>query len=186
MQLKKFLTTTLVLIASRVFDIYTTYLFIPDLKGETNPLVSAFHLGWTGTLIVQAVVLVLLIYCLYYYSFKQIEVPDFGETTSLQDFISLFHFGKSGELKKLFYTFPKNKESLLYSTGGIVPQGLVVFSLLVGTSTTFLIVNPVYRNIYHAYDIPVLLYTFSALIMYAFAVKFYKAEMKSRMREASV
>ncbi|MCB0734603.1 MAG: hypothetical protein H6608_12355 [Flavobacteriales bacterium] len=179
--MKKFIITTLALIGSRVFDVLTTYWYIPDLKGETNPLVSILGLGWSGALIIQLLVLAGLIYCSYAYHFKTVQVPSFETSIRLTEFISLYHFKAKNKFFQLFYKLPSNPHSLMSSVGGIVPNGLIAFSLLVGTSTTGLILIETYRMVYKQYHIPVFLYLASALLMVYFSIRFYSGEKQRRL-----
>jgi len=170
------------LFVSRFFDIFTTYKYIPNLEGEKNPLVSVFKLNWTGTLIIQILVLLILIYTVYIYCFKTIKTQKLDDKTTLKQFISIFHFGNPNDFSKLFYKFPNNKYSLIYSIGAIVSKGLIIFSFLVGTSTTMLIVSEEYKNIYKEYNIPRILYFLSIGIMIIIAIDFYKREKQKRIK----
>lgn len=173
------------MVISRFYDVFTTYKYIPDLKGEINPMVSVFNFGWTGLLTVQILVLCLLIYTAYIYYFKTIETVKFDEVNTLREFISIFHFNNPNDFLKLFYKLPSNKHSLVYSIGAIVPKGLIIFSLIVGTSTTMLIFNESYRTIYREFKIPIFLFLASVAIMIFLTVDFYKRERKKRIKNTA-
>jgi len=171
------------MVITRFYDVFTTYLYIPDLKGETNPMVSVFNFGWAGSLITQILVLGLVTYTTYIYYFKPIETMEVEEKTTLTTFISIFHFNTKNDFLKLFYKLPTTKYSLLYSTGAIVSKALIVISFMVGSSTTLLILNERYRTLYREYNIPILLYLIIIIIIMAFTVDFYKRERKERINK---
>jgi len=165
---------------SRCYDIFTTYSYIPDLKGENNPIVSILHLGWTEALIIQFLGVCMVIYTAYVYSFKTVELIPFDKSISLAGFVSVFHFNNPNDFVKMFYKVPSNKHSLMYSLGAVLPKGLIFFSLLVGTSTTGLIFSESYKMFYRDYNIPMFMYLVSLLVFIHLAVDFYKKERKAR------
>jgi len=167
---------------SRFYDVFTTYKYIPDLKGETNLLISVFNLGWTGSLTIQTLILCLLTYATYIYCFKSVYTSDIDEKTTLREFISIFHFNKPNDFLKFFYKLPTNKYSFSYFIGAIVPKSLIMISLLVGTSTTMLILNERYRGIYKEYNVPAILYFLIIVIIITLIVDFYKRERKMRIK----
>lgn len=179
--MKKFIFLSSLLILTRYADAQTTYLHTADLKKEANPLVLFLGLGWTGLIIVQVVGLVFLIYALWVYSFRQVEVPTFEKHISRTKFISLFHFGDTKSFNKLFYKIPTNKNSLLYAIGFIMTFSLITISILIITSTTFLILNEKYRNFYSEFRIPIILFSIYFFIVFFWARYFYKSEMIKRI-----
>lgn len=179
--MKKFILFSTLLVLTRYADAQTTYLYTPDLAKEGNPLVSVLGFGWTGSIIVQMLGVSFAIYALWVYSFRTVTVQSIDSTISLKQFISLFHFNDINSFSKLFYKLPTNKNSLLYSMGYIFTYTLIVFSVIVATSTTFLIISKSYREFYSAYKIPVLLYTMALLITIYFSIRFYRREMMMRV-----
>jgi hypothetical protein len=57
----RFLATAVLLVAARAADAYTTYLATPDLSLEANPLERLLHVGWSGLLVINAVVVAVMI-----------------------------------------------------------------------------------------------------------------------------
>ncbi|MBL4656426.1 MAG: hypothetical protein JKX73_00375 [Flavobacteriales bacterium] len=178
--LSKFLTISILVIVSRCYDIFTTYTYIPDLKGEINPIVSVLHLGWIEVLIVQFLGVSLVIYTAYVYCFKTVTLVKYDKSISQSAFVSVFHFSNPNDFVKMLYKLPSNKHSLMYSLGAVLPKGLILFSLLVGTSTTGLIFNESYKAFYRDYNIPIFMYLFSLLVFIYLAVGFYKKEREVR------
>lgn len=174
--MKRFIITVLLLMISRLYDITTTYFYIPDLEGELNPLVSIFDFGWLGTLIFQFIGVSFLIYTSFIYHFREIKTISFSSDISLKQFVSIFHFNNPHSFNKLFYKLPTNKNSLIYSLGAIVPKGLIIFSFIVGTSTTMLLLSEEYQFYYKKLNLPYVLIFISLVIMIFLAINFYKQE----------
>lgn len=65
-----YLLIFLLLICSRLFDIYTTYLATPNLTGESNIMVRYLGLGWLN-LIVMNVVIILFFFLLFRFSWSK-------------------------------------------------------------------------------------------------------------------
>ena len=69
MKKEKFLVSLFLLIISRAYDITTTWLYTPDLSSETNVIVKGFRLTIFSSILFQAVILSIVVYFLYVYSF---------------------------------------------------------------------------------------------------------------------
>lgn len=179
--MNRFLLTTFFMLITRFYDVFTTYLYIPDLKGETNILVSMLGLGWIGTIITQILILLFLTYTLYIYHFKKVETIDLRERVSIKEFVSIFYFNESASFYKIFYKTPTNPYSSLYTIGGIVPKALIIISLIVGTSNIFLIFSQNYQAVYEAYHISAVLISIVFLTVFLVAVNFFKRERETRI-----
>ena len=107
--MKKFISLSILLILSRVADAQTTYLYTPDLKYEANPLVHFLKFNWTGLIISEIVLLAILIYAFWVYCFKTVRTEPFDNSTSWQQFISLFNFGNKKNLENFFINYPQIK-----------------------------------------------------------------------------
>lgn len=164
------------LAVTRYADAQTTYLYTPDLNLEANPLASYFGLGWTGLIAAQIIGIALIMYALWGYCFKRVEVPLFERSISLKRFISLFHFRDTARFWSLFIKFPTNKHSLRAGIGYIVTYVLICISALVSTSTTMLLLSSRYREIYGTYQIPLFLYASVGIFTLFFTVRFYNQE----------
>jgi hypothetical protein len=178
--MKKFIFLSSLLTLTRFADAQTTWLYTPDLAKEGNPLVSILGFGWTSSIIVQVIGLSFAIYALWVYSFRTVSVSAISKDIPLTQFISLFHFNDRNSFSKLFYKLPTNKNSLMYSMGYIFTYTLILFSSIVASSTTLLIVSEDYRNFYSVYRIPFYLYALAVLIVIFFSIRFYKKEMALR------
>lgn len=126
----KFFLLTIILLFSRGCDFYSTGLwFFDNPTGETNPLYRFFGVGWTGLVIANALIIGLIIYAFYFYSFKYKPKQ---QTTSknLTDFVSELYFNEKGRFYHVFYKAPKNKAVLLAHTGYVLVRVVIVGSFL--------------------------------------------------------
>ena len=174
---KKFILILTLLVIGRFFDVITTYLYIPDLKGETNILVSWFGAGWTFVLVSQVILIVLVTYCLYYYIFKFTTIIPEDKMLTFKQYISYFHFNDPNNFTKLLYKLPKNKRALIASLGYVVPMTLISISFIVGLSTTLLITSEEYKVIYKNGGLVFLFLLMGGLAIF-FYMKFFRDEYK--------
>ena len=104
MKIKFFLLTFLVLF-SRGCDFYSTSLwFFDNPTGETNPLYRYFGVGWSGLIFTNVIIVGLIIYAFYYYSFKYSHLMKVSKPDKLTDFVSEMYFNEKGRFLEIFYT----------------------------------------------------------------------------------
>ncbi len=161
----------------RFYDVYTTYLYTPDLSRETNIIVKYFGAGWTSVIIFQSLIVAIVIYCLYYYFFKFKATMPSDPKLTIKEFTSHLHNGDISSFGKIFYKTPKNKDVLFASIGFIASMTLIVVSFIVGSSTLFLLFSDKYRGMYKQ-GIPTLLYCIIAGLGIYFTLTFYRTEYK--------
>ena len=130
MKLKFFLLTFLLLFA-RGCDFYSTSLwFFDNPAGETNPLTSVLGFGWRGLLVSNAIIIGLIIYAFYYYSFKYSIAKASAKPGKITDFVSELYFNEKGRFSEVFYKIPKNKKTLLAHSGYVLIRVLIFGSFL--------------------------------------------------------
>lgn len=171
----KFLLLSFLLITSRFYDVYTTYLYIPDLKGETNVLVSFLGAGWPIMLFVQILFAGLIIYGLYFYYFKFRKIQPAEKDLNLKQYVSFLHFNDRESFIKVFYALPKNKTILLANLGYVASMTLIVSGFIIGSSTLLLLISEKYKAFYQ-HGIPALLYCIIILLAAFFTYRFYTIE----------
>ena len=82
----------------RSLDLFITFHYTPDLKGEWNPLVSFFGMSWTGFLLIQlCIVAFISLLMVFYFNRKPAAIDQTG--LSFYDFAYVYFFGK---LRSLF------------------------------------------------------------------------------------
>ena len=176
-KIKKFILIAFLVIVSRLYDVFTTYLYIPDLEGETNILVKFFGAGWTTVIIFQSLLVGLTVFLLFFYYFK--FKPDYPteKGLSLKQFASYLYFNNTYSFNKLFYKTPNNKGTFFASIGYVVSMTLFAVGFMVGTSTTLLILSDTYKQLYKN-GIFYLLFAFMGIIAIWFYYRFFQIEYR--------
>lgn len=119
------------LLFARGCDFYSTSLwFFHNPAGETNPLYRFFGVGWTGLIIANIIVALLIIYAFHYYTFKYSGAGIKTNPGRLTDFVSEMYFNERGRFHEVFYKTPKNKKILLAHSGYVVIRVVIFGSLL--------------------------------------------------------
>lgn len=175
----RFVSLALLLILSRGFDFFSTYLYTPDLSNETNILVNLFHLNYISLGIIQLLGVSVVIYLLYFYCFREVYTESIPKDTTIKEFFGIYHFQDRKEWVKILYRMPSNKNSLLCSLGYILTWSLITIGFLIGTSTSLLLISDGYRNLYK-YGGSTILYSLIIIIILFFAYKFYITELEKR------
>lgn len=127
----KFFLISFLLLFARGCDFYSTSLwFFDNPTGETNPLYKFLGFGWNGLLISNAVVVGLLIYAFYYFSFKYRMGQFADRPQKLTDFVSELYFNEKGKFYQVFYKSAKNKKVLLAHFGYVMVRVVILGSFL--------------------------------------------------------
>lgn len=127
----KFYLICFLLLFARGCDFYSTGLwFFDHPEGETNPLVSVFHLGWNGLLISNIILVSFIIYCFYYYTFKYKRLKPSNKPTRMSDYISELYFNEKGKLYQILFKTPKNRKTAIAHFGYIVIRVAIIGSFL--------------------------------------------------------
>jgi hypothetical protein len=174
---RKFILLSLLVVISRFYDVVTTYFYTPDLKNETNILVVFFGAEWTSVIITQSLLVGLIVLLLYYYLFKFNPTYPADKNLTLKQFSSYLYFNDTTSFSKLFYKLPNNKKTLLASTGYVVSMTLICVSLIVGTSTTFLLLSDKYQQLYKN-GIQTSLFVIIVALALWFSIRFFKLEFR--------
>jgi hypothetical protein len=130
MKTKFFLLTTLLLFA-RGCDFYSTSLwFFDNPTGEQNPLYKYFGVGWSGLMLVNVIVVGLVIYAFYYYTFRYTRTKIDTKPSHLTDYVSEVYFNEKGRFFDVFYRTPKNRKTLLAHSGYVAIRVITFVSFL--------------------------------------------------------
>lgn len=141
----KFLLLTFLLLFARGCDFYSTGLwFFDNPTGEQNLLYRFFGVGWAGLIITNAILVGLIIYWFYYYSFKYSIGNVSTKPTKLTNYISERYFGESGRFYQIFYKTPKNKNTFLGHIGYVMIR-ITIFGSFLATI----------HNLCQFYNIPI-------------------------------
>ncbi|MDD2385710.1 MAG: hypothetical protein PHP52_02895 [Bacteroidales bacterium] len=174
---KKIIVLAVLVIISRLSDIISTYLYIPDLRGETNILVKFLGAGWVSIIIIQSLLVGVSVYLLYYYLFKFKPNYPTEKGLTLNQFASYLYFNDTSYFGKLFYKTPKNKNVFFASIGYVVSMTLITVGFMVGTSTTLLLLSDTYKQLYKN-GIPTLLFVLTGVSALWFYYRFFSIEYK--------
>jgi hypothetical protein len=121
---------TFVLLFARGCDFYSTSLwFFDNPMDETNLLARFFGIGWIGLILANIVILGLIIYAFYHYSFKY-KITTQTSSSKLTDFVSELYFNERGHFFEVFYKTPKNKLIFLSHLGYVLTRVVIVGSFL--------------------------------------------------------
>ena len=178
--MKRFYLLTTLLLLSRSLDAATTYLYTPTLQHELNPIASVLGGGWMALIVLQVILLSAIIYGLWVYFKRPVDVPGVSAKTSLREFISLYNFRKPGPVWKAFYTWPTNPNAFAASMGYSLTLTLIAISFIVGTSTTFLLLSPAYEDVYRTLGLPYVLLGLAVGLAAYFTFSFYRRELQKR------
>lgn len=127
----KFILLTFLLLFARGCDFYSTSLwFFDNPTDETNPLTRIFGFGWTGLIVTNVILIGLIVYALYYYSFKYSIRTIVTKPEKLTDFVSELYYNEKGKFYQVFYKTPKNKQVIIGHLGYVLPRVVIIASIL--------------------------------------------------------
>ncbi len=164
----------MLILAGRVYDMYTTSMYTPALDKELNPVVKFLGAGWTFMIALQLLLSLLIIACLYYYMFRFKPQPPEQPGLSRKELISYMMYGDIHSFSGILWRLPRSKGFLIASTGYVASGILIGISYIVGTSTLMLIYSPAYRS-WYALGIPGIFYMLIVLLAAYFYYQFFNA-----------
>lgn len=127
----KFFLLTFLLLFSRGCDFYSTSLwFFDNPTDEQNLLYRVFGFGWTGLVVSNIILIGLIIYCFYYYTYRYRIGNVVTKPNKLTDYVSERYYGRTGLFFQVFYKTPSNKMTLLGHSGYVLIRVLIVGSIL--------------------------------------------------------
>ncbi len=177
----KFFFLIFLLLFSRGCDFYSTSLwFFDNPTGETNPLYRFLGFGWAGLVISNIIIVGLIIYAFYFYTFKY-SVPKFNsKSPKFTDFVSSLYFNERGHFFEIFYKVPKNKQVLLAHSGYILVRVLIFVSFLATIHNLCQFYNvPIYNSFRDIVGRPLyVIYGLMLLSLFFFAYRLWSKEYK--------
>lgn len=127
----KFFTLIFLLLFARGCDFYSTSLwFFDNPSHEINPLTSILGFGWTGLVLTNIIIVGLIIYCFYFYTYKYSIEKIETNPIKLTDYISERYFNERGRFYQVFYKTPKNKKVFIAHSGYILVRVMIIASFL--------------------------------------------------------
>lgn len=129
----RFLAITTLVIAVRALDAWTTWMATPDLMLEQNPLERLLHVGWTGLLLLNAAVVVLLAAAAWHAAYRPPSLPrDAG--LDLPGFVGRYWFSRAERrsVAQAMFWLPADRQVRWAFVGGPGALLVIVASIVVG------------------------------------------------------
>ncbi len=166
----KFFLLTFLLLFARGCDFYSTSLwFFDNPSGETNPLASIFGFGWTGLIVANSIIVGLILYCFYYYTFKYSTSKAPTKSTTLTEFISELYFNEKGKFYQVFYKIPNDKKILIGHNGYVLTRVVIITSFLATFHNLCQFYNLSFYNTFREFVVrPLFVYYGIFLLSFAF------------------
>jgi hypothetical protein len=164
------------ILISRSLDFFTTLLYTPDLKKESNVVVKSLELNVLEVSIFQILLIFFVIYCRYLFDFKK---PSYSflidkNDISIKSFPGYFYFNRKTNFIEIIYK-RKPTDKLLYLSGYVVSNTLIVIGYMVGFSTIFLILSENYKAFYSEFGY-YFIYSIMIITPFIFTILFFKKE----------
>lgn len=137
---QKYTLSIFLIFLLRSIDLYLTYLYIPDLKGEYNPLVSLIGASWSGLIIVQFILLCLIAFVSTFYFFKPRIIVKV-KNLNFPDFIYCFFFEKLKPWPQRMFSMPKTFTPHLIFNGFMFISVAILISIFAIFNNTLLILD---------------------------------------------
>lgn len=127
------LAITTLIIAARAFDAWTTWMATPDLQLEQNPLQRLLHVGWSGLLLLNAAVVVVLAAAAWHATFSPPSLPRDAEL-DLPSFVGRYWFSRPDRrtIAQAMFWLPANRDVRWAFIGGPGVLLVIVASVVVG------------------------------------------------------
>lgn len=129
----KFFVLTALMLFSRGCDFYSTSLwfFQPNgMAGEMNPLTRFFGVGWNGLIFTNVLLVCLIVWAFYHYTFRYKPVPLSVRPDNFRDYVSQAYFYEKGKFHQVFYRTPKNRRVMFAHLGYVLIRVVIVGSFL--------------------------------------------------------
>lgn len=178
MRWKAYIGSIAGILVLRFLDLYTTYLYTPDLGREWNPLVSILGASWLSFIITQIIIIAFVSSLIFFY-FNRTPNEPVQKGLGFYDFIYVYFFGKLKPWRERIFTMPTNLKKHLVFNGFL----FLVISILLGC---FAIINNLLliagvesyirflvKNYKTFFPISFILVTIFAVYLY-FGIEYYK------------
>lgn len=116
---RNFIAALSLFILLRFLDLYTTYIYTPELLYEWNPVVTVLGFSWFGMILTQTLLITFIATLSYFYFARQTLIR-FPAHLSYNDFVHYYFYDKIEPLSKRLFTFPRNIGRLLAFNGFVL------------------------------------------------------------------
>lgn len=145
-----FFIVSVLLISTRAYDAYSTYLYTPDLSQEVNPLVSILGLTWMPLLIILSLLMLYCLYAFYVSTFEEFDFAPAEKGYSFTEFTTYAYLGHKTHWTAMLIQLPKEFKRFHHYMGQLLTQCLL-FAGFVSTLMWIMIQYvPGYLETYHS------------------------------------
>lgn len=138
--MKPFLPTAGIILILRALDLLCTYLYMPSLDQEYNPLVSICGASWPSFLIIQLILYLLIIgFAFLYYTLPPVCVKI--EKLNFTDFIYVYFFGRLKPWPQRVFSIPTHLRPHLLFNGFLFISVSILVSLFAIVNNLLLLLN---------------------------------------------
>jgi hypothetical protein len=183
MRWKAYISVIFTILILRFLDLFITFRYTPDLKGEWNPLVSLLGISWVGFLLIQLSIVIFVSFMMFFY-FKRKPVIVAQTGLSYYDFIYVYFFGKLRPWPQRMFSFPTNIGRHLVFNGFVFMCIAIVVSVFAIAHNVLLILrNGVYEKFvanYYSIYFPSCFVIITIASVYAFFTIEYVSYTKTK------
>lgn len=175
---RTFAVLTVLFLLSRASDAAATYMVTPNLRTETNPMVSIFGVGWAGLILAQVVLSALVVGLTHWDLFRS-RLPYPGQRRlEFREFAQAYYFGRKRSMLDFLWRPPVGWRLNLKLAGYALPRVLTFLGFCVAGSSLASLHSQAWRQVLRAttpwvYLVPVVLLT--AWSIYGFLRREFEA-----------
>lgn len=138
--MRKLILTSCSLFILRGLDLLFTYIYMPDLEQEYNPLVSIFGATWPTFLLFQLLLFLFIeLWAFIYFKFPPVVVRE--KNLNFTDFIYVYFFGMLRPWPQRMFTIPTHFKPHLIFNGFLFTSVTIMVSLFAIMNNLLLIWN---------------------------------------------
>lgn len=142
-----FALLTVLFLLSRATDAGATYMVTPDLRHETNPIVSVLGAGWVGLLLVQVALSALVIWLTYWDLFGSRSPYPRQRGLGFREFAEAYYFGRKSTLVDFLWRPPTGWRLNLKLAGYALSRLLIVLGFGVAVSSVASLHSEMWRGV---------------------------------------
>ncbi|MFC1581524.1 hypothetical protein ACFL3L_01335 [Candidatus Neomarinimicrobiota bacterium] len=172
---RRYFITILLLFLLRALDLFLTYIYIPDLSNEYNPIVSLFGASWIGLISVQLVCLIIIAIIGFFY-FKQRSIIVLEKNLNFTEFIYCYFNNELKPWRQRLWSSSVNFESHIIFFGFISISGAILVSILAILNNFLLIMDIVWYRQFLTSNYKIFFPAIFFLVIISLILLFFKRE----------
>lgn len=165
---RTFVLLVVLLLISRSADAVTTYMVTPDLRSETNPLVTLLGAGWLELIIVQMLLTAMVAVLTYWDLYKSPLPYPSRSDLAFREFAQEYYFGQKRSLLDFVWRPPAGWRLNLKLLGYVLPRVLIMLGFYVSVSSFVSLHIEVWRQFLREtspwiYYVPAIIYALASI-----------------------